>query len=77
MNSIDIHLITRTDDLTNELKIITGSTDYDFISQEYDLFNRLDDESGRFNLITIRLPEILLTGNDDVIDLMPQETESA
>jgi hypothetical protein len=77
MNPIDIHLIIRTDDYSERVKIITGSTDYDFISQEYDLFNRLDDESGRFNLITIRLPEILLTGNDDVIDLMPQETESA
>mgnify|MGYP006267673741 CR=1 FL=1 len=71
MKAVNIYLIVQVDDTIGDFSVISGSTNYEFISQEYGLLDRLDSGSGRFKLMTIKLPEIILNGDDTLIDLMP------
>lgn len=76
MNITDIYLITQVDSNTGELSILAGSTDYDLMVQEFDLVSKLNNYDSGVKFITMRIPEIIFTGDYEIIDLTEQAAEA-
>lgn len=67
MKTLDIHIITQINDGGN-LAVISGGTNKEKILQEYDSLDLIDGQN-TLNVVTIRVPEIILTGYESLVDL--------
>lgn len=69
MKNIDIYLVVSESD--GSVKVIDGGTDYNYVSAKFDDAVMAHDPKNT-KLVTLRLPEIILTGNEELVDLTKQ-----
>lgn len=72
MKTTNIHLVTKVDPDSKNLVVLAGSTQYDLITEQFDNIVMSTGESFGLKIVTIKLPEIILTGDESVIDLTEQ-----